>query len=93
MPGPAAANHDMAEIQICDWGPGIPEDKLEEVFDPFVRLEDSRSRESGGTGLGLTIARTLVRANGGDIRLRNREGGGLCVEVALPLAAELPQKG
>lgn len=88
----AGENRDMAEIWICDEGPGIPEDKMEEVFDPFVRLEDSRSRETGGTGLGLTIARTLVRANGGDIRLLNRLEDGLCVEIALPLATDIPEE-
>ncbi len=74
-------------IFIDDDGPGIPEDLQEDVFQPFRRLEDSRNRETGGTGLGLAVARTIVRAHGGDIRLRNRSGGGLRVEVALPRAS------
>ena len=71
-------------VVIEDDGPGIPEADLERVFEPFVRLEESRSRDTGGTGLGLAIARTIVRGHGGDIRLENREGGGLRATVALP---------
>ncbi len=71
-------------ILIEDDGPGIPEDRIEDVFSPFVRLEDSRNRETGGTGLGLSVARTIVRAHGGDITLGNRPEGGLCVWVKLP---------
>lgn len=74
-------------IVIEDDGPGIPEDQFERVFEPFVRLEDSRSRETGGIGLGLAIARSIVRGHGGDIRLANRPQGGLAVAVTLPLAA------
>jgi signal transduction histidine kinase len=73
-------------IVVDDDGPGIPEEAFERVFEPFVRLEDSRSRETGGIGLGLAIARSIVRGHGGDIRLANREGGGLRVTVALPAA-------
>jgi signal transduction histidine kinase len=57
------------------------------VFEPFVRLEGSRSEETGGIGLGLAIARSIVRAHGGDIRLANRAGGGLTVSVVLPAGA------
>ena len=71
-------------VVIEDEGPGIPEVDLERVFEPFVRLEASRSRDTGGTGLGLAIARTIVRGHGGDIRLENREGGGLRATIALP---------
>lgn len=72
------------EIRIRDHGPGIPEADLERVFDPFVRLEPSRNRETGGTGLGLGIARNIARAHGGDVRLRNAAGGGLEAIVTLP---------
>lgn len=71
-------------IQIDDDGPGIPEEYVDEVFKPFRRLEASRSRETGGTGLGLTVARTIIRAHGGDLTLANRPDGGLRVEVNLP---------
>ncbi len=77
-----------ARITIADNGPGIPEADLDRAFDPFVRLETSRSRETGGTGLGLAIARTIVQAHGGDIRLTNRAAGGLAASVTLPLDAQ-----
>jgi signal transduction histidine kinase len=79
----AARPHELI-VTIDDDGPGIPESERERVFDPFYRLEGSRNRETGGTGLGLTIARTTVRAHGGDITLTNRPAGGLHVVVALP---------
>jgi len=64
-------------VRIRDHGPGLPEQMLERVFDPFVRLDDSRSRETGGAGLGLTIARMLAEKNGARISLRNHPEGGL----------------
>ena len=73
-------------VTIEDEGPGIPECEQERVFDPFYRIEGSRSRETGGTGLGLTLARTVVRSHGGEITLHNREPGGLRVLVSLPKA-------
>ncbi len=72
------------QIRIDDKGPGIPEDRHADVLKPFYRLEESRSRETGGTGLGLTVARTIVHAHGGDITLQNRPEGGLRVEITLP---------
>jgi signal transduction histidine kinase len=72
------------EIVIEDDGPGIPEADFEKVFKPFFRLEGSRNRNTGGIGLGLTVARTIVRAHGGDIRLENRQTGGLRVSVLIP---------
>lgn len=70
-------------VTIDDDGPGIPTTELDRVFDPFYRLEASRSRKTGGTGLGLTVARSTIRAQGGDVRLANKEGGGLRVIVTL----------
>lgn len=75
---------DSVLITIDDDGPGIPTDLREEAFKPFRRLESSRSRETGGTGLGLTVARTIIFAHGGDVELTNRNEGGLKVEVRLP---------
>jgi signal transduction histidine kinase len=72
------------EIIIDDEGPGIPEAELERVFRPFYRLEASRNRDSGGAGLGLAIARSVVRTQGGDITLKNRVEGGLRATIALP---------
>jgi signal transduction histidine kinase len=74
-------------IRIEDDGPGIAEDKLEEMFEPFSRGEDSRNRATGGVGLGLTIARNLARAHGGEVILSNRAEGGLRVTVTLPRSA------
>jgi len=71
-------------IVIEDEGPGIPEAELERVFEPFVRLEVSRSRDTGGSGLGLAIVRSIVRGHGGDILLANRAEGGLRATVVLP---------
>ncbi|MBL8628136.1 MAG: HAMP domain-containing protein [Rhodospirillaceae bacterium] len=83
-----ASIRDGIEITIDDDGPGIPETDMEKVFAPFFRLEASRSRETGGTGLGLTITRNAIRSMGGDIELSNRaEDGkiaGLRARVILP---------
>jgi signal transduction histidine kinase len=73
-------------LQICvrDHGPGIAEAELERVFEPFYRVEASRNRATGGSGLGLTIARNIARAHGGDLVLKNRAGGGLEALLTLP---------
>lgn len=73
-----------ALIRIRDCGTGIPDSELEKVFEPFYRLESSRSRDTGGTGLGLTIARNIIEQHSGTITLRNVAGGGLEVLVRLP---------
>jgi signal transduction histidine kinase len=72
------------EITIDDDGPGIPEAELAKVFQPFYRVEDSRSRDTGGTGLGLAIAQAIVQAQGGELTLANRPGGGLRATIKLP---------
>ena len=69
---------------VADDGPGIPPDSLAAVFDPFTRLEGSRNRDSGGTGLGLALARSIVRDAGGEITLTNRAEGGLNAAIRLP---------
>lgn len=79
------ARDDIVVIDVEDSGPGIPESRLEEVFQPFFRLDHSRSRDAGGTGLGLSIARTVCRAHGGDVVLCNRREGGLRATVTLPM--------
>lgn len=72
------------EICVRDHGPGIPEAQLARVFEPFVRLEDSRNRHTGGTGLGLTIARDAARRMGGELYLSNASDGGLIALLVLP---------
>jgi signal transduction histidine kinase len=74
-------------ITVRDEGPGIPEAELERVFEPFYRLDASRNRATGGSGLGLTIARNIARAHGGETVLRNRAGGGLDAVLTLPRRA------
>lgn len=69
---------------VRDRGPGIPAAELEHVFEPFYRLEGSRSRDTGGTGLGLSIARNIARAHGGELSLRNHPQGGLEAVLELP---------
>ncbi|RUL77759.1 HAMP domain-containing histidine kinase [Dyella choica] len=71
-------------MAVCDRGPGIPEDQLEQVLQPFYRLEGSRNRGTGGAGLGLAIAMQLTRAIGGGLELSNRPGGGLAAMITLP---------
>lgn len=79
-----AEEPDFYAIHIDDDGPGIPEADHERVFGPFVRLEESRSRETGGIGIGMAIARSILRAHGGDITLANRPEGGLRATLRLP---------
>jgi signal transduction histidine kinase len=75
------------QIRIRDDGPGIPEELLQQVFEPFYRVESSRNRDSGGTGLGLCIARDIAEAHGGSIQLRNVPTGGLEAVLSLPIKA------
>jgi two-component system sensor histidine kinase CpxA len=72
-------------IEVHDHGPGVPEDMLPRLFEPFVRVSDARERTSGGYGLGLAIAERAVRLHGGAIAARNNADGGLTVTIRLPL--------
>ncbi|MCX8569798.1 ATP-binding protein [Aminobacter sp. MET-1] len=82
-------SHDESRVLLAidDDGPGIPEAQLETMFRPFTRIEGSRNRQTGGFGLGLTIARNIARRFGGEVTLRNRPGGGLRAELAMPMAS------
>lgn len=80
-----APHNETLQIKINDEGPGIPENEMEKVFSPFYRVDPSRSPETSGSGLGLAVARDIIRAHGGDIQLFNREPTGLSVVVTLPL--------
>ena len=81
----AGKRDDAIEITVDDDGPGIPDDQREEVFRPFYRIEGSRNPGTGGVGLGLTIARDVVRGHGGDITLSQSPNGGLRARVRVPL--------
>jgi signal transduction histidine kinase len=72
-------------VRVHDTGPGIPEDKSEQIFEPFVQLREPGSVPSGGTGLGLAISRDLARAMGGDVSVRSTVGRGSVFSVVLPL--------
>ena len=71
-------------VEIEDDGPGIPPTDVDRVFEPFHRGEPSRNRETGGVGLGLPIARNIMRAHGGDVAIANRPSGGVKATVTLP---------
>lgn len=81
----AGKRNDSIEITVDDDGPGIPEDKRQDVFRPFWRLDESRNPETGGTGLGLAIARDVARGHGGDIMLQQSPHGGLRARIYLPI--------
>ena len=78
------SNEKEVTIRVDDQGPGVPDEQIEVLFEPFSRLETSRSRDTGGAGLGLSIARSIARAHGGDVHLSNRPEGGLRAEIVLP---------
>jgi signal transduction histidine kinase len=71
-------------ITITDHGPGIADTDLEKVCEPYFRVEASRAKHTGGTGLGLTIAKAIVEAHGGTLKLASRPGEGLTVLLTLP---------
>jgi signal transduction histidine kinase len=79
-------HREFVTIAIRDRGPGIPKDKLELVFEPYQRLDASRSRQTGGVGLGLTIARSLAAQSGASVQLENRAGGGLEAKIVVRTA-------
>lgn len=74
---------DVLQIDVLDQGPGIPPEQLEQVFEPFFRLDEARSPHTGGSGLGLSIARSMACRNGGELSLHNRPEGGLCARLRL----------
>jgi signal transduction histidine kinase len=76
--------HGAYEVVVEDKGPGIPEADRQRVFEPFVRLESSRNREGGGTGLGLTLVKAIAEGHGGQIILENKPDGGLRARMSLP---------
>ncbi|MFZ0797840.1 MAG: ATP-binding protein [Terriglobales bacterium] len=83
-----AGNGEEKEIivRVLDSGPGVPEEALQKIFQPFYRLDDARNRQTGGAGLGLSIADRAIRLHGGQLRASNRREGGLEVEIRIPAA-------
>jgi signal transduction histidine kinase len=75
--------NDRLQISILDEGPGIPAEHLDRIFEPYYRVEGSRSRDTGGTGLGLAIAKNVAELHGGSLEVRNRREGGLAAVLTL----------
>jgi two-component system OmpR family sensor kinase len=73
-------------MSVIDHGPGLKPPELEHIFEPFYRADPSRSRDSGGAGLGLSIVSAVVGAHGGNVTVKETSGGGATFEVELPLA-------
>jgi two-component system, OmpR family, sensor histidine kinase CpxA len=82
------ANGPEAVLTVLDSGPGVPQDALDKLFQPFYRLDDARNRETGGVGLGLAITERTVRLHGGSVSAANRPEGGLVVEIRIPIRQE-----
>jgi len=81
----ASKRKSRVTLEVRDYGAGVPEQELEKIFEPFYRVQESRDRDTGGHGLGLSIVANAVKHHGGSIRARNAEDGGLIVAVTLPL--------
>jgi len=82
-----SANGEEMVVRVLDSGPGVPDEALQKIFEPFYRLDDARNRGTGGAGLGLSIADRAIRLHGGQLRASNRKEGGLEVEIRIPAAA------
>jgi two-component system, OmpR family, sensor histidine kinase CpxA len=83
---PAADGGEIV-VRVMDSGPGVPEEALQKIFEPFYRLDDARNRQTGGAGLGLSIADRAIRLHGGQLRASNRKQGGLEIEIRIPAAS------
>ena len=82
----ARVENELVLISVADCGPGVPPESLSKLFDPFYRVDSSRTRQTGGAGLGLTIVRSCMEACGGQVTALNCAGGGLEVSLYLPEA-------
>jgi two-component system OmpR family sensor kinase len=76
----------VGRMSVIDHGPGLNQDELEQIFEPFYRADPSRSRDSGGAGLGLSIVAAVVDAHGGSVKVSETPGGGATFEVELPIS-------
>ncbi|HYM97792.1 MAG TPA: HAMP domain-containing sensor histidine kinase, partial [Candidatus Sulfotelmatobacter sp.] len=82
-----STSNGTARVSVADHGPGLRSDQMDRIFEPFFRADPSRSRDSGGAGLGLSIVSAVVVAHGGQVKVKETSGGGATFEVELPLAA------
>jgi two-component system sensor histidine kinase CpxA len=89
----SSKDNSEAVLRVSDSGPGVPEDALGKLFEPFYRLDDARGRLTGGVGLGLAITERAVRFHGGKVTAFNRAEGWLMVEIRLPLISPAPDVG
>jgi two-component system, OmpR family, sensor histidine kinase CpxA len=80
----SANGEEQIIVRVLDSGPGVPDEALQKIFEPFYRLDDARNRQTGGAGLGLSIADRAIRLHGGQLRASNRKEGGLQVEIRIP---------
>ncbi len=85
----AAEGKQYALLTVRDHGPGVHEDELTNLFSPFYRIAESRDRKSGGMGIGLAITDRAVRLHGGTVKALNSSGGGLVLEIKLPISSRL----
>ena len=85
----AKGEEDEIIVRVLDSGPGVPDEALQKIFKPFYRLDDARNRQTGGAGLGLSIADRAVRLHGGHLRASNRKEGGLEVEIRIPAVSSV----
>jgi signal transduction histidine kinase len=76
---------ESARILVADHGEGVPPESLNRIFEPFYRVIEASEHQTGGTGLGLSIAQRIATVHGGSIRARNRDEGGLEIEISLPV--------
>jgi len=83
----ANGNGEEIVVRVLDSGPGVPDEALPKIFEPFYRLDDARNRQTGGAGLGLSIADRAIRLHGGQLRASNRKEGGLEMEIRIPAGA------
>jgi two-component system phosphate regulon sensor histidine kinase PhoR len=87
-----ARDGDHAILEVADNGVGIPSDALPHMFERFFRVDDSRSREQGGAGLGLSIVKSICAAQGAEVNVTSMPGGGSCFRVRQPLAGAAPAR-
>jgi two-component system sensor histidine kinase CpxA len=89
----AANGEEEIIVRVLDSGPGVPDEALQKIFEPFYRLDDARNRQTGGAGLGLSIADQAIRLHGGQLRASNRTEGGLEIEIRIPAVEKIGPSG